>query len=182
MATCFADPRIATSTEPAQAPSAPPIPWPTKIEAFRAYILQQPDQNATKGFGYGPFLRKTFDDDQCLQLGLYNWDCTYEIPYKMHGVIKWLDNTIPRDADPVWDTFRYYVYGYYIDPDDGWDFYGESRLSFGACGNRGPQSSCGVTWCTDRNGNSAGANAGMVPGGGNPYVNPNNRNRLCPWL
>jgi hypothetical protein len=82
----------------------------------------------------------------------------------MRGVAAWLDNTIQRD------------------PDDKRGIYGESRSSFAVCGNRGLQSSCDVEWCVDGNRNSAGNNASIVPGGGNPYVDPNKRNRLCSWL
>jgi hypothetical protein len=179
--TCFANPQVATTTTISPTPSTSAIPWPTKIEAFQSYILDQPDRNASKGFGYGPFLRKTFNDGECLQIGLYNWDCQHEIPYKMSGVAKWLNNTITHDVDPIWDAYRYYVYGYYVDPDDGWNFYGASRLSFGACGNRGPQSSCGVTYCVDEQGKTVGDPA-LVPKGETPYLDPNDRNRLCPWL
>jgi hypothetical protein len=173
-------PQVATTTT-SPTPSASPILWQTKIETFQSYILDLPDRNASKGFGYGPFLRKTFEDGECLQLGLYDWDCNHEIPYKMRGVAKWLNDTIARDADPIWDAYRYYVYGYYTDPDDGWNFYGASRLSFGACGNRGPQSSCGVTYCVDKQGNTVG-DPSSVPTGQTPWMDPNDRNRLCPWL
>jgi hypothetical protein len=98
----------------------------------------------------------------------------------MRGVAKWLDDVNP--AGPIDDAYRYYVYGRYVDPDDGWDFYGEARLSFGACGNRGPQSSCGVGWCVDGEGESAGSGGVVVPEGQSPYVDPNDRNNLCPWL
>lgn len=101
LTTCYASPRTPRSTGPSTTPTVSPIPWPTKIDTFRAYILQQPDQNGTEGFGHGPFLRKTFDDGQCLQLDLYDWECTYEIPYKMRGIAEWLENSIPRDADPI---------------------------------------------------------------------------------
>jgi hypothetical protein len=177
---CNAVPWAATSTAPSPTPSMTVIPWETKIKAFREYILQQPDQNAALGFGYGPYFRKTFADGECLQLGLYNWDCNYEIPYKMRGVAKWLDDNISRDNDPIWDPWRYYVYGYYVDPDNGWNFYAEAHLSFGACGNRGPQSSCGNRWCLEKNGNKT--TVPQVPKGQTPYGDPNDRNSLCPWL
>ncbi|KAH5297409.1 hypothetical protein HBI17_204000 [Parastagonospora nodorum] len=179
LATCLGMPQAASTST--AVPTASPIPWSTKIEAFETYVLEQPDQNASKGFGRGPFLRKTFDDGVCLQIGLYDWDCNHEIPYKMRGVAKWLHDNISRDADPIWDTYRYYVYGYYADPEDGWNFYGASRLSFGACGNRGPQSSCGVTYCVDQNGTTVGQPE-LVPEGQTPWMDPNDRNRLCPWL
>jgi hypothetical protein len=181
MGTCFAAPQAVTTTTSA-APTASPIPWSTKFESFRSYILEQPDQNATaKGFCSGPLLRKTFDDGVCLQMNLCDWDCNHDLPYKMRGVAKWFNETIPHDLDPIWDSYRYYSYGYYADPDDGWNYYGASRLSFGACGNRGPQSSCGVTYCVDENGKTMGDPA-LVPEGQTPWMDPNDRNRLCPWL
>lgn len=132
--------------------SASAIPWSTKIDALRTHVLEQPDQNATKGFGYGPSIQKTFDDGQCLQIRFYNWDCLFDIPYKMKGVAKWIDDAGIRDTDSIWDAYRYYLYGGYADPGNGWNFYGESRLTFGACGNRGPQSACGVGFCVNRTG------------------------------
>jgi hypothetical protein len=173
----------ATTIAASSSVPSPTISWETKFDLFREYILQQPTRNATKGFWQGPSLQKTFSDGECLQIRLYDWDCTYDIPYKMKGIVNWLDNNVPRTDSPIWDTYRYYTYGYYIDPDNGWDFYGSSRLSFGACSNRGPQSSCGVVWCVDKQGNSSGASSQFpIPKGQSPYVDPNDRNRLCPWL
>jgi hypothetical protein len=80
-------------------------------------------------------------------MGLYNRDCFYEISYKIRGVAKWFDTYVPHANFTIWDSVRYYVYERYTDPDNGWNFYEALRLSFGTCGNRSPQSSCGVTWC-----------------------------------
>jgi hypothetical protein len=174
----------ATATAASSAtPSASAIPWATKIDAFREYILQQPDQNATKGFFNGPTITKTFVDGDCLQVRFYNWDCFYDINYKMRGVAKALDDSGLRSSTPISDQFHFYTYNYYADPDNGWTFYNEAHLTFGACGNRGPMSSCGVGWCVDKDGNSSGYTPGfVVPAGQNPYVDPNNRDNLCPWL
>jgi hypothetical protein len=177
---CNSLPQVTTSTAPSPTPTVPVIPWETKFDAFRDFLLQQPDQNATKGFGSGPYLRKTFDDGECLQMGLINWDCTYELPYKMRGVVKFFDDMNIRNSDPIWDPWRYYNYGYYVDPDDGWNYYGSSRLSFGACGNRGPQSSCGHLYCVDKEGKTP--ENSQVPEGQTPWMDPNRRSRLCPWL
>lgn len=183
IAVCNAIPQdtvIPTETVSAT-PTPTPISWDTKVDDFRSYVLQQPDRNATRGFWQGPAIQKTYPDSSCLQIRFYNWDCNYEIPYKMRGVIKWLDGTnIRKEPDAIWDKYRYYTYGRYVDPDDGWDFYGEARLSFGACGNRGPQSSCGVGWCVNATGVFPGTES--VPTGVSPYVDPNNKDNLCPWL
>jgi hypothetical protein len=108
----------------------------------------------------------------------------YDIPYKMQGVVNWLDESNLRDSAPVIsDPYRWYTYGYYEDPDDGWNFYASARLSFGACGNRGPQSACGVVWCVDKDGNSSGYQPPFeIPKGQSPYVDPNNKSNLCPWM
>jgi hypothetical protein len=110
----------------------------------------------------------------------------------MRGVAKWFDSLgLRSQSNPIWDPYRYYVYEHYQDPDDGWDFYGAARLAFGACGNRGPQSSCGVQYCVDENGETVGRAgvcvngtepAGCVPKGETPWMDPNDRNRLCSWL
>ncbi|OAK94543.1 hypothetical protein IQ06DRAFT_234125 [Phaeosphaeriaceae sp. SRC1lsM3a] len=167
----------------ASTPSADPIPWATKIDEFRAWILEQPDQNATKARN-GPSFQKTFTDGDCLQLRFLDWDCNHDLPYKMRGVVKWLDDENLRDGDGSGDKYRWYLYGYYVDPDDGWMFYNSARLSFGFCGNRGPQSACGVNYCVDKSGNSRwGVDPGMdVPAGQTPWMDPNDRDRLCPWL
>lgn len=179
IAKCLGMPQASPTTT--AVPTASPIPWPTKIAAFEAYVLAQPDPIANKGFWNGPFLRKTFDDGSCLQIGLYNWDCDYAIPYKSRSIAKWLHDMIPRDGDPIWDMYRYYIFGYYTDPDDGWNFYGSSRLSFGYCFNRGPQSSCGTTYCVDQNGTIV-EKAELIPEGQTARQDPNDRTRLCPWL
>jgi len=173
---CDALPQATTSAAP---PSTTTIPWETKIDALREYVLQQPDQDAKKGRN-GPLLQKTFADGECLEIRFLDWDCSFDIPYKMRGVAKWLDDINVRNEDPIWDPYRYYNYGYYVDPDNGWNFYGEARLSFGACGNRGPQSACGQQWCVDKDGHTVGVP--QVPEGGNPYVDPNDRSNLCLWL
>lgn len=182
IAVCSATPQDPTVTPTNSAtPTPTPIPWDTKLDDFRNYVLQQPDQNATQGFWSGPAIQKSYPDSSCLQIRFYNWDCFHDIPYKIRGVVKWLDGTnVRNEPNAIWDPYRYYVYGRYIDPDDGWDFYGEARLSFGGCGNRGPQSSCGVGWCVNSTGVFPGADS--VPKGVSPYVDPNNRDNLCPWL
>jgi hypothetical protein len=185
LSACNALPQTATSAAPSPTPSAPTIPWETKFDALREYILQQPDQNATKGYFNGPSLQKTFADGQCLQVRFYNWDCNYDIPYKMRGVVKYLDDSGFRDPgyNPAIDPARWYMYGYYVDPDDGWNFYAEAHLTFGACGNRGPMSACGVNWCVDKNGKKPGYPLAFpIPEGQNPYIDPNDRDNLCPWM
>jgi len=177
---CQSVPQAATSTVLSPTPTAVDIPWTTKFDAFREFILRQPDQNATKGFASGPYFKKTFDDGQCLQMGLINYDCHYELPYKMRVVVQFFDSLGIRNSDPIWDRYRYYAYGPYADPDDGWDFYGSARLSFGACNNRGPQSSCGNLWCHTKEGKNPAVSD--VPEGQTPWMDPNNRSRLCPWL
>jgi hypothetical protein len=177
---CDGIPQATTSATPSPTPPVAVIPWETKIDVLREYILQQPDQYAKRGFGNGPSLQKTFADGECLQVRFYNWDCNYDILYKMRGVVTWLDSINVRNNDPIWDSFRYYEYGYYADPDNGWKFYAESRLSFGACGNRGPQSSCGVYWCKEKDGGTT--TPPKVPEGQTPYLDPNDRNNICPWL
>jgi hypothetical protein len=176
---CNALPQATTSTTLAPIPSATVIPWETKVDGLHEYVLQQPDQNATQGFWNGPSLTKTFADGECLQIRFYNWDCFHDITYKMRGVTKFLDDTNVRSNNQtIWDRYRYYTYGYYADPDNGWNFYAVAHLSFGACGNRGPQSACGVIWCVDKEGKTVSE----VPQGQTPYVDPNNRSRICPWL
>jgi hypothetical protein len=183
LSVCNALPQATTTAAPSPSPTVTAIPWATKIDAFREYILQQPDQNATRGFVNGPTIQKSFADGECLQVRFYNWDCFYDIPYKMRGVAKALDDSGLRDRQPIADVYRFYTYDYYSDPDNGWNFYNESRLSFGACGNRGPQSACGVGWCVDRDGKSSGYTPGfVVPVGQTPYMDPNNRDNVCPWL
>jgi hypothetical protein len=173
---------------PSSTPSLPTIPWSAKVDEFRSFILQQPDQLARKGFCTGPVLQKTFEDTSCLQIILCNYNCFNEIPYKMRGVAAWFDSLDLR-SDPIWDTYRYYQYGYYTDPDNGWKFYDQARLTFGACGNRGPQSSCGPLYCVDGNGATVGTICGnetngesCVPEGQTPWIDPSERDRICPWL
>jgi hypothetical protein len=183
-------PALSQSTIPSPTPSTSTIPWSTKVDLFRSFLLQQPDQIAHKGFCTGPVLQKTFADTSCLQIILCNYNCFNEIPYKMRGVAAWFDSLDLRsNADPIWDAYRYYQYGYYADPDDGWRFYDQARLTFGACGNRGPQSSCGPLYCVDAKGATVGTVCGdgtnlesCVPKGQTPWLDPNDRDRLCPWL
>jgi hypothetical protein len=172
-----------------QLPSPSPIPWSTKVSQFHSFILAQPDQNASLGFCTGPLLRFTFSDTSCLQMNLCNYNCQHMLPYKMRGVAAWFDSlNLSSSTDPIWDTYRYYQYGYYADPDDGFDFYGQARLTFGACGNRGPQSACGVLYCVDGEGQTVqracgeGGTGKCVPEGETPYVDPNERYRVCKWL
>lgn len=173
---------IITTSPPPSTPTTEPIPWATKIDQFRTYLLSQPDTNATKSRG-GPSFQGRFSDGDCLQIRFYNWDCNHDIPYKMRGVVKWLDDEELRGGDGGGDKYRWYVSGYYVDPDDGWNFYNSARLSFGFCGNRGPQSSCGNNYCVDKNGRSDWGHEGMdVPAGQTPWMDPNDRNRLCVWL
>jgi hypothetical protein len=181
---CNAMPQASATAVPSPTPSVAIIPWPTKLDKFREYLLQLPDRNATKGYWNGPGIQKTFADGQCLQVRFYNWDCNYDITYKMRGVVNWLDDTGIRNGGPNSpDPYRYYLYGYYVDPDDGWNFYSVSRLAFGFCNNRGPQSSCGITWCEDKDGHSSGNRPPFeIPAGANPWVDPNNRSKLCPWM
>jgi len=161
-------------------PSPTPIPWSTKLAQLRTYILSQPTLNATAGYYSGPSLQLTYPDNTCLQIRFYNWNCAHDIPYKPSGVAAWLDSTgmAKQPDDYVFDdAYRFYVYGYYRDPDDGFGFYDAARLTFGGCGNRGPQSACGMTWCVDGEGGRP-----EVPEGEDPWVDPNERDGLCPWL
>jgi hypothetical protein len=170
-------------------PSPSPVPpsntlWQDKISALRAHVLSQPDQPALKA-REGPSIQLHFPDNStssCLQIRLLNWDCNYDVPLKMVGVAAWLDSTglVNYAADPIWDAFRYYHVGYYVDPDDGWNFYEEVKLVFGACGNRGVQSACGNRWCKDLDGQTVKAD--KVPKGRHPYLSPIDRGSLCLWL
>jgi hypothetical protein len=177
-----------TSQAPSPSPT-PAIPWETKVAAFRDFILHQPNQSASLGFCTGPLLRKTFADNSCLQINLCNYNCQYTLPYKMRGVATWFDSLdLSSSPDPIWDTFRYYQYGYYADPDDEFNFYAQARLTFGACGNRGPQSACGVLYCVDEKGVTVqracgeGEKGSCVPKGETPYMDPKDRDRVCSWL
>jgi hypothetical protein len=174
------------TASPSPTPSAELIPWSTKIASFRAYIASLPDTTAKQGFFNGPALQQSFSDGNCLQIRFYNWDCFHDIVYKTAGVLKYLDSTgaanLPEDTTMTNGT-RYYQEDYYVDPDDEWNFYGVTHLTFGGCGNRGPQSACGVIWCVDKDGNNLGYTPGaVIPEGQCPYIDPNNRNQLCPWL
>jgi hypothetical protein len=177
--------QISTLSLPSPSPSPPPvILWQSKISALRAYVLSQPDQPALKA-RYGPSIQLHFPDNStssCLEIRLLNWDCNYDVPLKMAGVAAWLDSTglVNYAEDPIWDAFRYYLQGYYVDPYDGWNFYEEVRLVFGACGNRGVQSACGNRWCKDLDGQTIKAD--KVPKGQIPYLNPSDRGSLCLWL
>lgn len=179
-------PQATATTSPSSTPSAALIPWSTKIASFRAFIAAQPDTPAIHGFYNGPDLQQSFSDGTCLQIRFYNWDCFHDIVYKAAGVVKFLDSTgaanLPEDTVMTNGT-RGYQEDYYVDPDDGWNFYGVTHLTFGGCLNRGPQSSCGMTFCVDKDGNSAGYTPGfVVPAGQCPYIDPNNKDQLCPWL
>jgi hypothetical protein len=181
---------LSQSSTPPPTPSSPTIPWFTKVDQFHNFILEQPDQTAHKGFCTGPVLQKTFADTSCLQIILCNYNCFNEVPYKMRGVAAWFDSLdLQSIPDPIWDPYRYYQYGYYMDPDDGWRFYDQARLTFGACRNRGPQSSCGPLYCVDGKGTTVGTacangteSGSCVPMGQTPWIDPNDRDRLCPWL
>ncbi|KAF2833179.1 hypothetical protein CC86DRAFT_414922 [Ophiobolus disseminans] len=169
---------------PSPTPNATLIPWSQKFSTFRTYLLSHPDVNGTHGWSNGPALQQTFADGTCFQLRIYNWNCVYDIPYKMRGIVHWLDGTRSSkfSDDTVVDAWRFYEDGYYTDPDSGWGFYSVAKLTFGACGNRGPQSACGMTYCVDREGRNAGTGAVPIPAGESPYMDPNNRDSLCPWL
>jgi hypothetical protein len=177
--------QVSTLPPPSPSPTPPPtILWRNKVSALRAYVVSQPDQVALKK-RYGPSLQVKFPDSSnssCLEIRLVNWDCNYDVPLKMAGVAAWLDSTgiAGYTADPVWDAFRYYEQGYYVDPHNGWNFYNEVRLVFGACGNRGVQSSCGNRWCKDVDGQTVRSE--KVPKGQDPYLDPSDRGSLCLWL
>jgi len=114
-------------------------------------------------------------------MGPYHWDCDYAFPYKTRSIAKWLHDTIPRDGDPIWNKYQYYIFGYYTDPDDSLNFCVSSRLSFGYFFNRGPQSSCGTTYCVDQH-ETIVEKADLIPEGQTARQDPNDRTRLCPWL
>jgi hypothetical protein len=180
---------FAQNSQPPSPSPIPTIPWSTKVFQFHSFILAQPDRNASLGFCNGPLLRLTFADTSCLQINLCNYNCQNAIPYKMRGVATWFDSlNLSSSPDPIWDAFRYYQYGYYADPDDGFSFYDQARLTFGACGNRGPQSACGVLYCVDGEGQTVqkacaeGVVGSCVPKGQTPYMDPNDRDRVCKWL
>jgi len=163
--------------DPAPTPSA--IPWAQKVDALRAHILSQPSSTKNAGFWNGPAYQLSFPDNDCHQIRLYNWECTYDVPYKMPGIAAWMDSQGFRDDNRTrFDDTRYYNYGYYRDPADGWAFYDVARMTYGPCGNRGPQSACGHIWCTEKNGTIVG----HVPEGMSPYADPNDKSRVCPWL
>jgi hypothetical protein len=169
-------PQASTTSVPSPVPT---IPWLEKYDAFRTFLLSQSEQPALKAM-YGPFLRQTFADGQCLEVRFWNWNCFHDIPYKTVGVVKWFDSLGLRSgSNGVWDAWRFYQLGYYRDPEDGFGFYDNARLVFGSCGNRGPQSSCGTSFCTDEEGKEVQRD---VPEGQTPYQDPNDRDRLCLWL
>lgn len=101
---------IISASPPAAAATAEPIPWATKIDAFRAFLLSQPDTNATKSRS-GPFFQQKFADGDCMQIAFLNWDCNHDIPYRMRGVARWLDEQGFRGGDGGGDKYRWYVYG-----------------------------------------------------------------------
>lgn len=183
---CNAIPQAATSAAPSPSPSVPTIPWESKVDALCEFLLQQPDPIGNKGFYNGPNFQKSFPDGDCIQVRIYDYDCFHNIPYKMRGIVKWLEVTDMRSKMPLADIDRYrqYSYGYYSDPDDGWGFYDMAWLAFGPCNNRGPQSACGVSWCVNKDGKSFGSvyPPPPIPTGYSPYVDPSNRNNICPWL
>lgn len=163
-------------------PTPTPIPWPDKIDALRAYILTQRDHPPTAGFWSGPIYTLRFPDGDCHQIRLYNWCCTWDIPYKMSELAAWMDRSGLRNhnwtgwADPkITGMGRY---DYYRNPEDGWGFYDVARMMYSSCGARGPQSACGHVLCVDRNGTVPK----VIPEGQSLYVDPNNRNQVCPWL
>lgn len=161
-------------------PTPTPIPWATKVAALRAHVLAQPTSLDNAGWSKGPAYQVPFPDGDCHQIRLYNWDCSDSIPYKMSAIAAWIDSSDFASLNYTrFEDLRWYSLGYYRDPDDGWAFYDVARMTFGACGNRGPQSACGHVYCTDVNG---GQYPGSVPAGATPWVNPNNRDRVCPWL
>jgi hypothetical protein len=164
---------------PAPTPSA--VPWAEKVDALRAYILSQPTSLKNAGFWSGPEYKVRFPDNDCHQIRLYNWECTYDVPYKMAGIAAWIDSQGFRNYNrTAFETTNYYNYGYYRDPDDGWGFYDVARLTYGPCGNRGPQSACGHDYCTYKNGTRWFD--GTFPEGMSPYQDPNDKNQVCPWL
>jgi hypothetical protein len=162
-------------------PTPTPIPWSEKVDAFKKYLLTQTNTGKNAGFWSGPTFTLRFPDNDCHQLRFYNWCCTYDIPYKMTEVVAWLDREGVGNYNYTgWSDLQNSAgrYGFYRDPDDGWQFYDVARMLYSQCGVRGPQSACGHIWCTAPDGKTLP----KYPEGSNPYVDPNNRNRVCPWL
>ncbi|CAI6342174.1 unnamed protein product [Periconia digitata] len=162
--------------------SIPADNWASKVSALRTYILSQPPSLTNAGFSKGPTYQLTFSDGDCHQIRLYNWDCSKSIPYSMRGIANWIDDSDFASYNLTrFEDWRFFVYGWYRDPDDGFAFYDVARMTWGPCGNRGPQSACGHVYCTDKNGVAVGG-PGTVPEGENPWLDPNERDRTCEWL
>lgn len=163
------------------------LTWPAKFSTFRAHILTLRSPQPALHARAGPSLQLNFaspspfpSSPTCLEVRLLNWDCTYDVPISMAAVAAWLDSTGFATENPIWDDYRFYYAGDYVDPVDGWGFRGEVKLVFGACGNRGVQSACGVRYCTDREGNEVQGED--VPVGKEMGLDPNDRNGVCEWL
>jgi hypothetical protein len=158
------------------------MPWAEKVDALRAHILSGPTSTKNAGFWSGPIYQLSFPDNDCHQIRLYNWCCTHDVPYKMAGIAAWIDSQGIRNYTRTrFEDGRYYNLGYYRDPEDGWGFYDVARMTYGPCGNRGPQSACGHVLCVDKNG-TIPSNPWKIPEGMSPYIDPNDKNRVCPWL
>lgn len=167
-----------------QAPSPTPIAnltWAGKVAAMKSYILTQPTSTKNAGFWSGPTYQVNFDDGDCHQIRIYNWDCSHDIPYTPVGIAKWIDDIGIGGYDwQHWPYSQYYEYGNYRNPEDGWDYFLVARLTYAACGNRGPQSSCGYVMCTKPDG--SGLDLVDIPKGKEPYVDTANaRDRVCDW-
>jgi hypothetical protein len=160
---------------------------PEKFHAFRDYIYYLPDTNVSHNYalpGDTPTFQMKFADGDCLQLQYYNTDCVQDILYKTRGALNFLDSLGWGSMNDPWpNAYTYFNTGYYEDPDDGWNFYYAPIITFGKCGNQGPQIFCTLAWCKDKEGNSGLYTPGfVVPKGQNPIVDPNNKDNLCPWL
>ena len=161
------------------APIQPAMPWPEKVDTVRAYMLSQPTSSKNAGFGR-PIYTIPFADNDCHQIRLYNWECTIDILYQMPAIAAWMDSQGFRNKTGF-DDPGFHGYGYYRNPEDGWGFYDIATMMYGPCGNRGPRSACGHLMCTEKNGTLLGY-PWNIPEGMSPYVDPNNRDRVCPWL
>jgi hypothetical protein len=172
---------------PAAAATPTPISMPVKFAAFRNYISNLPDTNATHNYALGadgPTFQQKYADGDCLEVRYYNRDCIRNILYKTRGVLNFLDTLgWATMTDPWPDQYNYFNTGYYEDPDDGWTFYYTPWITFGKCGNKGYVDLCSVTWCRDKEGKSGLTDPDFfVPKGGNAILDPNDRDSLCPWL
>ncbi|PVI04959.1 hypothetical protein DM02DRAFT_725421 [Periconia macrospinosa] len=176
-----------TTATPNPTPSLPSAPtWPEKLKQLSTHLRTIGTAVGKPGFGYGEFINLTFADGDCHQIRLYNWDCSSAIPYKLPNIADWLDrsNFGAQNRTRFENTFedqRYFEQGWYRDPEDGFHYYDVARFTWGQCGNRGPQSACGHVYCVLEDGTTAGA-SGTVPQGETPWMDPNDRNRLCRWL